>query len=464
MAISSIGVGSGLPLDKLLEDMRKVENQPLVLIKQRQVISEARLSGYGIIKGSLTDLQKAAQALNKAETYGAIKGTSNNDAITLKSDNTAIAGNYNVKINALATQQSLVALGQESRDTNFGTGGSLAITLENGESHSIELGDDTSLQGVMKAINANPDLGVQATMVNDGSDSPYRLMITAKDSGTEAAVSNITITDNQALQDILGFDAADINDGATAKYKVDAAQNAQININGIDITSQSNTIENAIEGVTITLNSKPTDETVIKLNLARDDSVAIKAVNDFVKAYNGLLDTIGNQTKFDVDAETSSALTGDSLIRRVESQMRAALNGTAGVGAIHNLSSMGITTDYKTGKLEVNNEKLAEAVKNNLSDVTEFLSGKNGLGTIVDKAANEFIKSGGYISNATDSIDESIKQLKKQYQATSDRIDTKMENYRKQFTQLDVLVNQMNGISSYLTQQLSMLGNMNERK
>lgn len=466
MAISSIGVGSGLPLDTLLEDLRKAESQPLQLIKQRQVISEARLSGYGIIKGALTDLQKAGKALGDTEKYGALKATSSNkDIIGVKADNTAIAGNYNVTVESLASQQSLVAAGQTSRSDNIGTGGDLTIKLANGNSKTIELGDDTSLEGIMKTINANPDLGVQATMVNDGSGSPYRLMFTATDTGTEAAVTSISVDNNTTLEKAINYTAAtEDNPGNLNGYKETKASDAKIDINGIKITSQTNSVKGAIEGLTLNINSMPTDGQTVKISVARDDSVAIGAVKDFVKSYNALLDTIKKQTAFDVDAGQSSALTGDSLIRRVENQLRSAMNGAEGVGAINTLADLGVTTDYKTGKLEINEDKLSAAVKDNLNDVTNFLSGENGISKRIDNTTNDFIKSGGLISNSTDSIDRTIRMLKDQYETTSARIDTKMENYRKQFTQLDVMVNQMNDMSTYLTQQLDMLANMNNPK
>lgn len=459
MAISSIGVGSGLPLDQLLSDIRKSENQPLVLIQQRQVISEARLSGYGIIKGSLTDLQKASQALTKTEKYGALKGTSSNEAIGVKVEKNAVAGSYTLTDIKLATQQSLALAGQASRTDKIGTGGQLSIELNNGEDPvTIDLGDDTSLEGLMKTINANPDLGVQATLVNDGSDSPYRLMLTAKDTGTEASIKEIKVTGNDELNGILAYDAA----GSTANYQeTTAASNAQATINGIQITSQSNTLKDVVEGVTLDLKTLPADGEAVKIDITRDDSVAINAVKDFVKAYNSLLDTIKAQTSFDVENESSSALTGDSLVRRVENQVRSALNSASGVGDIHSLADLGITSDYKTGKLEIDEEKLTEAVRDHLGDVTEFLSSSNGVGQNVDKVANEYIKSNGFIQNATDGLNRTIKDLEKQYEATSERIENKMENYRRQFSQLDVMMNQMSGISTYLTQQLSMLGNMN---
>ena len=459
MAISSVGVGSGLPLDQLLSDIRKSENQPLVLIQQRQVLSEARLSGYGIIKGALTDLQKASQALTKTEKYGALKGTSSHEAIGVKVEKNAVAGSYTLTDISLATQQSLTLTGQASRTDAIGTGGQLTIELHNGKDPvTIDLGADTSLQGVMKAINANPDLGVQATLINDGSDSPYRLMLTTADTGTDASIKEIKVTGNDDLNAVLAYDAS----GATANYQETAtATNANATINGIPVTSQSNSFKDVIEGVTFDLKTLPANGEAVKINVTRDDSVAINAVKDFVKSYNSLLDTIKAQTSFDVANEKSSALTGDSLVRRVENQVRSALNSASGVGDIHTLADLGIKSDYKTGKLEIDEEKLTEAVRDHLGDVTEFLSGANGIGKKVDTVANEYIKSNGFIQNATDGLNRTIKDLEKQYQATSDRIENKMENYRRQFSQLDVMMNQMSGISNYLTQQLSMLGNMN---
>lgn len=460
MAISSIGVGSGLPLDQLLEDLRKAESQPLQLIQQRQQLSEARLSGYGIIKNALTNLQKSAQALGDADKFGTLKATSSNqDIIGIKADNSAIAGNYNVKITSLATQQTLVAEGQASRDTNIGAGGTISFTI-NGKEQAVELGDDTSLEGIMKAINANTELGVQATMVNDGSDEPHRLMFTSKDTGTDAAVTAISVSGNDDLAAILNYGSGD-----STVEQVSAAKNADISVNGIPITSQNNTIEGAIEGVTLDLKAMPTESnTEFKLSVSRDDSVAINAVKDFVKEYNSLLDTIKKQTTFDVEAGTSSVLTGDSLIRRVENQLRSAMNGAEGIGEIHSLADLGVTTDYKTGKLQIDDDTLSAAVKDNLNDVASFLSGENGISKRIDSTTNEFIKSGGLISTSEDSINSTIRMLKTQFESASDRIDQKMDSYRKQFTQLDVMVNQMNGMSTYLTQQLDMLANMNNPK
>lgn len=467
MAISSIGVGSGLPLDQLLSDLRKAESQPLQLIKQRKDLTEARISSYGVIKNSLANLQKAAQALGDTDKFGALKGkTSNEDVLGVKATNSAIAGSYNVTVNSMATHQSLVAAeGQASRIEKIGeeTGGTLTIKLANNKSASIDLGDDTSLEGIMKSINANPDLGVQATMVNDGSDTPYRLMITAKDTGTEASVVSIEVTGNTGVNDALRYDAQNKTDN----YSTDPsnqATNASISVNGINIISQSNEIEDVIEGVTIDLKNMPANGESVRIDVARDDSVTTDAVKAYVKEYNALLDTIKKQTSYDVENETSSVLTGDSMLRRIENQLRGAMNGADRAGEINTLADLGVKTDYKTGRLEIEEDKLKKAIEDNLNDVTAFFVGENGISKRVDNTTNEFVRSGGLISSTTDNMSRTVRMMEDQYNRASDRIDVKMENYKKQFTQLDMMVNQMNGTSQYLAQQLDMLANMNKPK
>ena len=258
------------------------------------------------------------------------------------------------------------------------------------------------------------------------------------------------------MQNTIGFTQGDANSALKEK----AADNARILFNGIEINSQTNVIEDAIDGVTLTLTKTNTPGSTDALSITRDDAVTSKAITDFVKAYNSLQDVVKTQTTFDVnDKEKTGALTGDSLARNVQNQVRDALNAVNDSGVVRNLSSIGVTTDPKNGHLVVDTKKLDAALKDNMVDVEKLFAGENGISKRMGTVADNFIKSGGTISNATDSMTKTLKDLEKQYDATSDRIDTKMATYRKQFSALDSMVAQMGSISNYLTQQLSMLGN-----
>src|SRR5690606_26794795 len=119
MAISSIGVGAGLPLDELLDQLRSAENKPLELLKSRAASVQSRLSGYGTIKSSIEALKTASEALGKADTFGALKASVAGEAYTATASTKAIAGNYNIKVTNLASAQSLTSAGQAERDTKL---------------------------------------------------------------------------------------------------------------------------------------------------------------------------------------------------------------------------------------------------------------------------------------------------------------------------------------------------------
>lgn len=459
MAISSIGVGSGLPLEELLSDLRRSENHALTAIQSRQIQAESRLSAYGTLKSSIEALQSAAKALTNDTTYGALKTSVTGEAITASANSNAIPGEYSIQVENLATSQTLVTNGVANRTDGIGSGGVITITLADGvTTKEIDLSDleNTSLDNIVKAINADKDLGFTATIVNDGSpDTPHRLLLTATETGIQASAQSITVSDNDDLAALFDFADPDV--------QWQDASDALIKINGLSITSASNTIENAIEGVTLTLNSVTTTD-ASKVSVTTNDNVTSDAIKKFVSAYNDLQNTIKSLTSYDIENQRSSALTGDSLARRLQSDVRNALSAVAPGSTIHSLSQLGITTNVTTGRLDIDDAKLADALKNNMGDVQNLLAETNGLGNRMIAVADRFSSSDGLISNTTEGINKSITDLQRQYEVTADRIEVKMATYRQQFTALDSLVAQMNSVSSYLTQQLSMLGNLGKEK
>lgn len=483
MAISSIGVGSGLPLEELLSDLRKSENYALSAIQSRQVQAENRLSAYGTLKNALESLQTAANDLEKADTYGALKTSVSGDAYTASATAKAIPGDYAIRVDKLATSQTIVTSGVADRDTTtFGSGGVITITLNDAvtdadgnitteaTTKTLTLADtENTLNDIVKAINADKDLGFNATLINDGQPgTPHRLLLTATDTGIQASAKSTSVEGDQKLKDLLEFDLPVGPDNPTDTVvesnglSITSATNAVLDINGIKITSATNTIENAIEGVTLTLNK--TSEEANKLSVTTNDSVTSGAINKFVTAYNALQTTVKALTSYDIENQRSSALTGDNLARRLQSDVRNALNSVAPEGDLRSLSQLGITTNVTSGLLEVDDAKLSEALKSNMTDVQNLFAATDGLASRLTSVTDMFNRSGGLIGTTTEGINRSITDLQKQYDVTVDRIDAKMENYRRQFTSLDSLVAQMNSVSSYLTQQLSMLGNLGNDK
>lgn len=464
MAISSVGVGSGLPVDKILADLRKVENQSLALIQNRKSAAEARLSGYSVLKGSLDSLQGAGKKLADPDIFSAFKSTASNDAVTAKANSNAIAGSYEIEVKNLATSQRLTKTDNRERVLSDQEGGKISVTMENGDTHEVDLaGFDNTMEGMVKAINSDPKLGISATLINAGEGQTH-LVISSIKTGVGNAVSKIEVKDNEQLNDFLGFDA----DNNTNSYIERRAQNAELTIDGIPITSQSNTVENAVEGVTLTLNQTTTGSEngkATRLALTRDDAATNKTIQEFVTAYNNVISTISAQTKYDMDAQKGSALTGEALPRRIQSDIRNAISHNLSTGEVRNLSQAGITINLSTGMMEVDQKKLDAALKDNSQDLARLFSGKEGIGQrMVDGTEAYLKKKDGLLAVTNDNITKSIKDIDKQMAVAEARIETTMEAYRKQFSGLDKMMSQMGGISQYLGQQLAMLGNMNDKK
>ena len=462
MAISSLGVGSGLPLDKLLSDLRKSENNALRLIEQRELKAESKLSAYGTLKAGVGSLNDALQKLGEDDSYGALKATVTGDAISAKATNNAVAGEYSITVNNLATTQTLAANGVADRTESLTNGGSITFTTNGGETKTIDLNGETSLNDLVKAINADKDLGIKATIINDGNpDNPHRLVLNTTTTGQESAISKIEINGgSQELSDLLSYDANDSNVGTVAQQR--AAMDASVTINGIQTTSASNTLEDVIDGVTLTLREENLDKPAT-LKISEDNSVTEKAIKSFVENYNKIRGSITSLTTYDIENQKGAALTGDSTARRLQSDLSGLINHFSSEGDVRSLSQMGITVDVKTGKLEIDDEKLTAALDNNMSDVKRVFAGTNGMVDRMSQIERSYNGTGGTFSINNNSLKDNIKNIQQQYQVTSDRIDQKMENYRKQFSQLDVMIAEMGSMSTYLSQQLSMLGNMNQQ-
>ena len=459
MTISSIGVGSGLPLQELLADLRTSESQVLNTITAQQKTEQSRVSAYGTIKSAVQTLQTSTTNLAKPEAFGAMKASVSGEGVSASATSSAIAGNYSVVVDTLATSQTLVTAGAASRTDAIGTGGEITLTLGDGSTKTLSMADgDTSINGLIAAINGDDSLGVQATVINDGDPSnPYRLMLTATNTGTQAVVTQIDVQGNTDLANLLNFEQ-----GAGGTVTEQAATNAQISINGIDITSQSNTIEDVIEGVTLTLNEADPAKT-LNLSISRDDSATTRAITNFVNAYNALQGTLGSLTAYNTETQQGSALTGDAVARRVQEQVRGILSVSAPDGNIRSLADLGIEFNYQNGELTLNNEKLSEALKNNLDDATSFLQGPGSITDRMSQITTDLLSASGPINSAANGATETVKELTRQYEMTSSRIDERMAIYQKQFAALDSMIAQMNSVSSYLTTQLAGLESLSKR-
>lgn len=451
--ITNLGSNSGLPLEDILSKLEAAEEKRLQQYTVRQTSFETRVTAFGQLKSAVEAVQKAAAVLGKPETLGAVKGSvTGGDALTATvAAEGAVAGHYTINVKTVATSQTLQSGAVADRKASNGATGSFEIELADGTKKTVDLKDDTSLNGIVKAVNADDTLGVRATVITDGDGKSY-LMMTAKNTGVQASVKSITVTGDQSLKDVLSYSSTD---AANSKMTATAAVDAEIDINGITVKSGTNNISTAIDGVTLNLSETTEAGKPITLKLESDPSVATKAIQSFVTAYNTLQTTIKNLTAFDAAAATNQPLTGDGTTRAIQSSLASALQFVTGEGTMRSLADLGITTNPQTRQLTLDQTKLDKALSTNGADVARMLTGENGLAANFDKATKDILSDTGSIKTKTDGLAKSIASVKDQYTRAKAAGEAQLEMMRAQFVQLDKFVAQQSVTANYLTQQFA---------
>ncbi|ESS59306.1 flagellar hook-associated protein 2 [Enterobacter cloacae S611] len=463
--ISSLGAGTSLDLNTLYDNLQTAEQTKLTPITAQQSSYKAKLTAWGVVQTSLNKLQTAADALKNTSAIAGTKVSSTNTAFTATLSNSASAGTYSIEVSALAASQSLLSPKVASKDTDLGDQSldSRTITItQPGQKTPMTVTldkDKTSLADMRDAINAKQG-SVTASIIK-ADDNSYYLSLTSRDSGT---TNQMTITTNDAeLAKYVSYDSSNTGSASNVMTQQVAANDAKVKINGIDITRSSNTITDAPEGVTLTLN-KLTTGTPETLSVTKDNAPMTAAIQAYVDAYNSLQTTIGNQTKYTAVDQGSTQntsngdLLGDGTLRNIQTRLRSQLSASqSGNDSFAVLSQLGITQDVN-GKLSVDSTKLEKALNEKSADVVTFLSGDGkttGFATQASNLLKDILGSNGSIQNATDGINKTLKRLDTQYKAVSDQITATMARYKTQFTSLSQLVSSMTSTGNYLTQQFN---------
>lgn len=469
--ISNLGIGSA-GLGDLYNQLDAAERTKLTTITTQQSTYNAQLSAYGKLQSAMTSLQTATAALGKATTWNSTAVSSTNTAFTATTTADASVGSYVVNVNQVAKAQALTTGSYTTNTELLGdtTGTTRKITITQPGTKTpleVNLADgDTSLAGIASAINkANGNVTASVIKAKDGD---YRLMLSSKTTGMDGEMT-ISVTGDDKLQSAIGYDSTAKTGALTVNT---AAQNAIVVVNDIKIERQSNTISDALPGMTFTVKAESKADEMLEVTRATDANQ--KAVTDWVTAYNSLQSTINSLTKYvPVDAgaggqsASNGALVGDANVRGIQSQLRGLLTEVQ-AGSVQIMAQLGITqdpvkgADGTVGNLKVDTDKLKKALTDNPTAVQQYFIGdgkKTGLATQMNNTLTTMLStstgSAGVIQNAKDGINKTLKTLGERYDSMEASIDATMARYKAQFTSLDVLVTKMTSTANYLTQQFS---------
>lgn len=445
-SITSLGVGSGLDLESLVQNLVSAEARPIQLLESRKVDLDLKISGFGQIQSALSEFQSAVSALNTPEAFRGISASSSDDSVfTTSASQSAVTGSNTVEVTQLAQNNKFGSQSFTSEEEVIGTG-ELSFTVA-GETFTVAItSENNTLAQIRDAINAESgNSSVQASIIN--VDEGSKLILTANESGITNQIA-FTVTDDDANN----TDDAGLSRLVFGIQELDEALDATLIVDGFAVTRSSNEIDDVIQGITLSLESLGTATVTASENLG----VAKTTIEALVTAYNTLATTL--------TVQGDNALSGENTILNIESRVRGLFSNTFNDSNanINYLFQIGLTFD-RDGVLSFDGEKFDEQIGNNIGEIQNlFTNADTGFISALENVLESYTDSDGILSNRTEglnaektSIDDDIERLELRLESTEARL-------RSRFASLDALVSQLNSTSSFLTQQLANLPTLNQ--
>jgi flagellar hook-associated protein 2 len=386
------------------------------------------------LTSSVASLGSLADDLALPSTLQMRTASSSDSHVSVAASGTATSTVHDVRVNQIAAAQ--VAASNPYTGDTAGIAGSGSVQITSGSSSATVNYDATdSLTSIASKIN-NANVGVSASVLFDGSK--YRLMVSSKATGTANAATFVE------TGTALGLSTA-------ANIKI-PAKDANVTIDGVDVTRSTNVIDDAIPGVTITANSAQlATDPDSSVTVANDTSGLTDKLNSFVTAFNSVAGAVSAQLTYNASATTQSALFGDSTLRGLQGVLSAFASQT--FGTMH-LDDLGLSMD-QDGMLSLDSDKLTTALQNNPDAITSlFVTG--GLAKSVSDMSKMYSEAGdGVLVTKSSGLDDQNKLLQDQIDQIEDNANALQTRLQDQFTAMEQAISSMQSQSSYISSMLS---------
>ena len=460
--ISSPGIGSGLDVKSIVSQLVALEKQPLAKLQLQAATVQTRISAFGQIKSLIATLSDAAGTLNSLTTYNAVAATSSNSKVVAASAIGGTAANsFSVKVDSLAKAQATAsaallpvggALGAGTLRLQLGqwTVVPASFTPRAGVAPvDIVVTATDSVTDVASKING-AGAGVSATVLNDASGQ--RLLLRSTSTGEVAGYQFSVLSDADGnTTDALGLSRL------TAGSSIEYGANANIQLNGIALSSASNTFADVVSGVTLTAGE--VSATAVEIAVKPDPSVAKSAVEKFVAAYNAVNQSLNDLTKYDPATKSAGLLQGDATAIGLQNALRGMLQSITTGSAYERLADIGITQQLG-GNLAVDSAKLATALANGDQAKKLFRNDNgniltNGVALKFKNFSQGVLATDGLFSSKDASMKRSLVLNAKEQSRLNEKIVRVEAQLNRRYSALDVQLNSLNALNAYVSQQVA---------
>jgi flagellar hook-associated protein 2 len=440
--ITSTGIGSGLDINAIVSSLTSAYGaaQQNEITTQQNTLN-AQVSAFGTFSSSLSTLQATLATLENPGALAGFNATVADQTIaSATADSTAVAGQYTLEVQNLATAAQLTSGPLSSTGSVVGTG-TLTITVGSASTTINIDSSNNTLAGIAAAINSAPgNPGITASILTTTGGS--RLVL----AGTATGAANaITVTESDG-----GTGLAPLVSTLT---QTQAATDANFSINGYAATSASNVVSSAISGVTLNLLGQSAADTTTTLTIAPDNSAAQISISTFVTAVNGVLSAIQSLGGYDPSTQTAGPLNGNATLEAFQNQLQNILDTvtTGGTSSIHSLADIGISANAVTGGLSADSSTLSNALSASLAGVSSLLGGTNGIATQIDNLITSYTGPAGLISSINQGLQTSLSNVANEQTQLNSELAAYSATLTTQYNAMDAAVAALKETQSYLT-------------
>lgn len=466
-----IGLGGNVDVNGLIKASKDAVMDKITrtngLSDQGKLI-EAKISTYGQLKSLASTLSDAVDKLTSVTGWNAVTASSSNkEAITATAIGGTVATSFSVQVKNLASAQStstaamlplggFVGAGTLKLEAGKWSGTPESFTAGEAAAVEIDITATDKLSDIASKINGS-NAGVTATILTDASGE--RLLLRSKSTGEDVGF-RMSATDSDGND----ADAAGLSrlvTGATTQY----GANAKALINGIEVSSASNTFANTVAGVTF--NALQVTSTAVDITVARDDSAVKANVDGFVKAYNAMNQALNQITRFDKESGTIGLLQGDSSAVVLHNTLRNSLQAlSSSSGPFKSLSDVGIVTAggggnlSPTGDLQVDSAKLTKALENPDALKAMFRGPEggtttDGVGEQIKGTLSGLLSTDGFFASKDKQLTASKKRNDTEIVRVNDRANRVESDMKARYTTLDTKMATLNALNTYIQQQVT---------
>lgn len=448
--ISSLGIGSGLDVKNIVSQLVAIEKKPLDKLKLQAAATQTKISTYGQIKSLVSTLNDAVGKLTSLTGWNAVSATSSDKSYVTAS---AVGGTqpttFQVEVQSLARARATASAAVTPANDPVGAG-TLRIQIGSGTPVDIAISATDTVADVAGKING-ANAGVAATLLNDGGG--VRLLLQSKATGLDKAFTLTVLSDADGNP----ADAAGLSRLVVGSTETQAAADAAATINGIAVTSSSNTFADKVPGVTFTAVQVTTAP--VTITVARDTAAVRQNIEAFVKAYNEVNSLINEATKYDPATKTGGLLQGDATTLALQSALRAAVQSLrTGSTTFSRLSDIGLAVQ-RGGNLEINSGKLSAALEK-MDELKALFSSTDagsaqGIAVRIKSLTTTLLASDGFFKSKDDAFKRALESNTKEQARVNDKAARVEAELTRRYGALDAQLSKLNGLNNYLTQQIT---------